>query len=110
MNSANPIVCEIISPVSACAAAFAEIAVICARDLGQPLSVRTLHVGRGAPAQPTLTLHLPAALAASQHQIWCLACRLACFCPDARVSVLVLGRDAFAAAPASAEPSRRQSA
>jgi hypothetical protein len=43
-----------------------------------------------------LTLHLPAELAVSQHPVWCLACRLACFCPDARVSVLVRGEASFA--------------
>ena len=91
----DALVCEIISPAPAPAAALAEIAVTCADDVGLPLAVRTLHVGRPVASEPTLTLHLPLSLASSQHQVWCLACRLACFCPDARVSVLVLGDAAF---------------
>lgn len=95
----SPVLCEIVTARAAHAAVLAEVAAACARDVGQPLTVKTLRFGRRAPspAQPTLTLHLPAELAASQHQIWCLACRLACFCPSARVSVLVLGADAFEA-------------
>ncbi len=102
-----PIVCEIVAPAAAHAGVLAEVAAACARDVGQPLDVRTLDWSRphtkNLPA--TLTLHLPAALASSQHEVWCLACRLACFCPSARVSVLVLGADAFQAAPPSSSAS-----
>lgn len=95
---AAPIVCEIHAPRSAQAAALAEIAVVCARDVGQPLVSRTLAVGADCP-EPSLTLHLPVELAVDQHRVWCLACRLACFCPSARVSVLVRGESTFAPAP-----------
>lgn len=57
---------------------------------GCPIRLKKL-VSALAAEEPVLTLHLPAELAATQPQVWCLACRLACFCPDARVSVLVLG-------------------
>lgn len=92
---ATPIVCEIHAPRASQAAAFAEIAVVCARDIGQPLSVKKLVMGAEA-REAVLTLHLPVELAIDQHRVWCLACRLACFCPGARVSVLVRGEAAFA--------------
>ncbi len=91
---ASSITCEIHAPRSAQAAALAEIATVCARDVGQPLTVRTLAIGQ-ALREPVLTLHLPVELAVAQHRVWCLACRLACFCPTARVSVLVSGASAF---------------
>lgn len=74
-------------------AAIAEIVEVCARDVGQRVVVRT-QVEQTSEAG-VITLHLPAALAASQHPIWCLACRLACFCPTARVSVLVEAQAEF---------------
>ena len=89
------IVCEILAPRAALAAGLAEIAATCAKDVGQPIALKRLVIGSHAH-EPTLTLHLPVELASSQHQVWCLACRLACFCPDARVSVLVRGQAAFA--------------
>jgi hypothetical protein len=91
----TPIVCEIHARRASQAAAFAEIAVVCARDVGQPLAVKKLVMGAEA-REAVLTLHLPVELAVDQHRVWCLACRLACFCPDARVSVLVRGETVFA--------------
>lgn len=93
------LVCEIRACEVAQAATFAEIANSLAIDVGQPIEVRIVRLARAArlPRETTLTLHLPAALAATQSQVWCLACRLACFCPNARVSVLVQGEAAFAA-------------
>ncbi|CAM2772736.1 hypothetical protein [Rariglobus hedericola] len=110
MSSLPAIICEITAPRSAQAAALAEIAGLCARDAGQRLVVKTLVIGRSKTGvnEPVLTLHLPVELASSQNQIWCLACRLACFCPDARVSVLVQG--AFAGAEKAARTRRRRSA
>lgn len=98
MPRTSPIVCEILAPRATDAAALGAIARTCARDLGQPLTVRAAPVD--APIRESaLTLHLPAELAASQHQVWCLACQLACFCPQARVSILVLGADRFGEKP-----------
>jgi invasion protein IalB len=106
ISADSALLCEIHAPRAAQAAALAEIAASVARDLGQPLAVKTLALGSVACGarrhEPALTLHLPAALASTQHQAWCLACRLACFCPDARVSVLVQGAD-FAGPAASPE-------
>ena len=103
MARPHTVVCEIIAPHAADAAALGAIARTCARDAGQPLAVEV--VPRNASVrEAVLTLRVPAELAAGQHEVWCLACRLACFCPQARVSVLVLGADAFS------RPSRRRSA
>lgn len=102
----SSIVCEILAPRAAQAGALAEIATSVARDIGQPVTLKTLKLGPAAGAVPTLTLRLPVALAAAQHQVWCLACRLACCCPSARVSVLVLGAAAFTA-KSHRSPARR---
>jgi len=101
-----PIICEIHASRSSQAAALAEIATFCARDVGQPLIARTLAIGADC-AEPSLTLHLPVELAEAQHRVWCLACRLACFCPSARVSVLVRGENTFAPAPPRVSRRRR---
>ena len=94
MNHPRTIACEILAPRAADGDVLAVIARTCARDTGQPITVKV--VDADAPVrEPVVTLRLPAELAASQHQVWCLACRLACFCPQARVSVLVLGAASF---------------
>lgn len=94
MPSASPVlVCEIHAPDAATGADLAHIAETCARETGVAIVTRVMPAGG---RQQTLTLHLPAELAATQHPVWCLACRLACFCPGARVSVLILGEQAFA--------------
>ncbi len=66
-----------------------NIVLTCARDLGQPIHIVAARGDKAAV--PVITLVLPAELVIQPHQAWCLACRLACFCPDARVSVLVTG-------------------
>lgn len=94
MPAAAAILCEILAPHSSEAAALAEVAVAVARDLGQSLTPQTLQIGKTVQG-PTLTLHLPMELAARQHEAWWLACQLTCFCPQAQISVLVLGANAF---------------
>ena len=106
MPAPAAIVCEVTAPRAIEAGALAEIAATCARELGQPLVIKTV-----VTAQPRgerlLTLHLPVEYAASQHAVWCLACRLACFCPSARVSVFVSADRAFAPPPAPAARRRK---
>ncbi len=110
MPRSSPILCEIQANRSTDAAALGAIARTCARDLGQPLTVRAMPP-TASLRETVLTLHLPAELAASQHQVWCLACQLACFCPQARVSILVLGADRFGEKPAGeTNPSTRHTA
>jgi len=105
-TGSHAIVCEIHAPRSSQAAALAEIAAVCARDVGQSLVARTLAIGSDC-LEPALILHLPVELAVAQHRVWCLACRLACFCPNARVSVLVCGENSFAPSPIRASRRRR---
>ena len=76
----------------------ANIVQTCARDLGQPITI--VPTARANATIPVITLVLPAELVIEPHQAWCLACRVACFCPDERVSVLVTGA-IEAAAPTS---------
>jgi hypothetical protein len=99
MSSSAPILCEIVALRSSHAAALAEVAHLCARDLGLDLKSKKLRIGHRDSTleanESVLTLHLPAALAASQHPVWCLACRLACFLPGSRISVLIQGDHAF---------------
>ncbi len=105
MPSSNTrVACEISANHLRLASEFARIVRACAEDLGQKISVRIAKITKRVrrPAEPVLTMHLPAELAAAQHPVWCLACRLACFCPTARVSVLVHGESAFRAEPAPA--------
>jgi len=87
------LVCEIVARDAMTATAVAQIAKVCAQDVRQPLVVKSR--AQAGVSVTVLTLHLPAALAAGQTPAWCLACRLACFCPDARVSVLVLAAPEF---------------
>lgn len=102
-DSTHRLVCEIHTSDATNGADLAHIAATCARETGVAVITRVLPThGR----EQTLTLHLPAELAASQHPVWCLACRLACFCPGARVSVLILGEEAFCPTVAH-EPRRR---
>jgi len=90
-----PVVCEIRSTHASEAGILAEIAKTCARELAQPLLVKTVQAGQRVE-DPLITLQLPVEMAATQHEIWCLACRLACFCPSARVSVFVSASEIFA--------------
>lgn len=86
--------CEIVTSTSAAAASLAEIAAKCAHTTGHVLVPVKLEAQRPVK-QPLLTLLLPLELAGAQNEVWCLACRLACFCPDARISVLVQAAEAF---------------
>ncbi|KXU37646.1 hypothetical protein AXK12_01530 [Cephaloticoccus capnophilus] len=110
-----PVVCEIRSTHASESGILAEIAKTCARELAQPLLVKTIQAGPSTQ-DPLITLQLPVEMAATQHEIWCLACRLACFCPSARVSVFVSASDLFtknktkAAAPRTQRRSRRKAA
>ncbi len=100
-----PLHCEILARRPAQAGTLAEILQICATDLGQTITLES-HAERSLSSGPVVTLHLPAEVASSQNQVWCLACRLACFCPEARISVLISARDLFS--PVSTTTSKLQ--
>ena len=93
-NKKSLIKCEIVAISAAEAAALSAIAETCARDVGQRVEIQGQVAGPRLK-ESVLTFHLPVELAVGQSQIWCLACRLACFCPKARICVLVLGESAF---------------
>jgi hypothetical protein len=101
------VVCEIIADSIEQARTIARIAAACAFDVGQPVVIQTSrHARTTSPRQTAtrvsvLTLHLPAELASTQNAIWCLACRLACFCPSVRVNVLVRCEKSFSTGSAS---------
>src|ERR1700712_5108955 len=88
------IVCEILASRAALVTALTAISPAGPADVGQAIRIRAPKRS-SAVRESVIILHLPAAVAASQHPAWCLACRLACFCPDTRVSVLVRGEAAF---------------
>lgn len=69
----------------------------CVTELALPVEVVAREITRG---EPLVTLQITAEQAVNQHPVWCLACRLACFCPDARVSVLIRAEAQFAAVSA----------
>lgn len=89
-----PLLCEVRAPKPALAGALTEIARIVGKDLGQPLDIECAPLPKEAK-HALITLHLPVSLASSHSHIWCLACRLACFCTDARVSVLIRAEEVF---------------
>ncbi|MBE2215118.1 MAG: hypothetical protein IAE82_14685 [Opitutaceae bacterium] len=102
MNNTCPVVATIRCEIHASkrlAPILANIVQTCARDLGQPVAI--VATARANATIPVITLVLPVEVVIEPHQAWCLACRVACFCPDARVSVLVTG----ATEPAAAEVS-----
>ena len=98
-----PLTCEIHTPSESKGRALAQIVESCANELAQPVLVKQQRIPRNQRGSVAthIVLELPADIASSQHEAWCLSCRLACFCPDVRVSVLVLGADAFRSAQAS---------
>ena len=93
----TPLTCEIHAPSATKGDALAQVVDTCANELAQPVLVKQRRIPRNHRGSiPThISLELPADIAASQHEVWCLTCRIACFCPDVRVSVLVLGADSF---------------
>jgi hypothetical protein len=100
--NASHLDCEIAAASNEAAAELQRIAQVCAKDVGVEMTFsRGPRRKRSMP--PVFTLKMSASLAASQHPVWCLACRLACFCPQARVSVLV---QSLAAAGLLAQPVR----
>jgi hypothetical protein len=100
------IACEVAATDARRARELAAIVETCGVDAGQRVAVstrclRTPHRKKALRRPAVITLHLPVTMAATQHPAWCLACRVACFCPQTRVSVVVHGEKAFAALPAS---------
>jgi hypothetical protein len=89
MNTPDQLICTVHAAQGA-AKDLAEIVRFSAQEIQQPIDVLVHETETGPHA---ITLHLLADDAATQHPAWCLACRLSCFCPTARVSVLVVGAE-----------------
>ena len=73
-----------------------------AGQTGLPL---TAIASRAQAKEPVVTLHLQPEQNFPSHPVWCLVCRLACLCPQARVGILV--HAAGAVGPDRAPHSRR---
>jgi len=86
--------CQIATASSAHGAELKRIAQQCAVDLGRALDCE-VSLAAEQSAEPSLTLHMGADEAVAGDAGYCLACRLACFCPKARVSILISAVDAF---------------
>lgn len=95
----TPLLCEIHAPSLRQEDALRQIVETCARDAALQVVTDTHRIPRNRRGSISthITLQMTADIAACQHEAWCMVCRLACFCPQARVSVLVLGGNAFGA-------------
>ena len=87
MRSPAALDCEIVAD-SATAPPLAAIVRTCAVDVGQPLVLRLKHALRAEPSI-TFRVPVPVALLFEHDRAWCLAGRVACFCPQARVAVVI---------------------
>jgi len=89
--------CEIHAPSQRKGEELAYIVESCAQELAHPVTVKQRRIPRNQRGSiPShISLELPVNVAASQHDAWCLARHLACYCPDVRVSVRVKGADTF---------------
>ncbi|MBA3848848.1 MAG: hypothetical protein C0502_02485 [Opitutus sp.] len=89
--------CEIRAATGALAAELEHVVTYCAAQAGIHATVLQLPSGGTGTAQ--ITLRLPPEAAGPGERVWCLVCRLACLCPQARVGVLVQAAPAFAPPP-----------
>ncbi len=103
MPDPKPILCEIRADARV-GADLAHIVEFCAQETGLTIEV-AIHEAR--TTEPVLTLHASVDQATSQNPILCLACRLACFCPQARVGMLVHAVEKFRP-PRPRRPVRRR--
>lgn len=99
MTDDTAIVCEIHSAADQ-SADLEYIVLFCARQAGLRLAVIA---GETPSATPVVTLQLNSEQAAADRSVWCLVCRLACFCPQARVGAVVQAPSAFVPTRAGAE-------
>ncbi len=83
----NTIQCEILASNESLRTSLKCIAQTCAIDLGleQPLNT----IEKSTRNEPAVVLSIPAEFAILNDGIWSLARRLACFCPNARVSTCI---------------------
>lgn len=94
MPPPRPTLCEICC-VSGDAADLARIVTFCAEQTGLALALVT--TAAQPNEAPTITLHLGPDDAGPGHPTLCLACHLACLCPQARIGTLVHASHEFPA-------------
>lgn len=86
--------CEICAATGALAAELEHVVAYCAAQTGIHATVLRLPPSGTGTAQ--ITLRLPPEAAGPGEPVWCLVCRLACLCPQARVGVFVQASTAIA--------------
>lgn len=92
-SRSNPtIACEIHAPDATLAAGLERTVTFCLEQSPFRADLVTREI---AETDATVTLHLSPEQASPDHPVWCLVCRLACLCPQARVGVLVQAADSF---------------
>ncbi len=87
LESETSIQCDIVAPSETLRRELAQIAQICAVDLKLALPLK-IHEAAGDPTSFETTIHLSVHVesAIADDAIWNLACRIACFCPQARIT------------------------
>jgi len=91
MGASASILCEIHAP-DRLATDLAWTVHFFAGQTGQSL---TAVASEDRVSEPAVTLHLQPGQNSPAHPVWCLVCRLACLCPQARVGILVHAADSF---------------
>jgi len=87
IETAPSIRCEIVAADSRARRRLVQIVRACAIDLKLSLPIEALE--RAGPlrrAETEIALRVPARMALARDAAWSLACRVACYCPDALIS------------------------
>ncbi|EDY82612.1 hypothetical protein VDG1235_2235 [Verrucomicrobiia bacterium DG1235] len=87
--SNNSIHCEVNSPNTQLAKDLSNIAKSCAIDLKLALPIRTTEKTVSGKRSSSITLTFPFEIAVSSDTVWKLASRIACFCPQAKVTAQI---------------------
>lgn len=90
-SSPTPILC-VIHAEEHQSADLASVVTFCSSQTGFAIEVVT-HAS--SDPKPVVTLHLAPERASADNPVWCLVCRLACLCPQARVGALIYAHGAF---------------
>ncbi len=92
IDHSSSIRCEIVSEDEKLRDALVRIAKTCAIDLKLSLPMEMSERTRRATepeSEAKITLSIPAKFALAHDSIWNLACRIACFCPQARITTQI---------------------
>ena len=92
VNHSPSIRCEVVSEDEKLRTDLSRIAKTCAIDLKLTFPLEMLQRARRLDETETeaeINLSIPAKLALAHDSIWNLACRIACFCPQARITTRI---------------------